>query len=325
MLDSTNYSKYPWRIKEIAPDFELRDAWTLHATGGLDDFADLCDIVANLDTSPEERATLSQVLFAIRFRLGELLHWDEGTNTLPIPGCNESSLRDRLPADLPAETTDTAGRLPFRAVYRTEDEWALELSNSILHAILHVGWAPQPEGTYRGQLGVYVKHRGRGGKLYMAAIAPFRHRVVYPGLLRHIEREWRQRTAQRGVVAVIHEDGKFLWIKRGPDVVKPGYWAPPSGSIEPDESAEEAIVREMTEELGIEVRPIREVWQCPTEDGAYTLEWWLTEIESGRPRQASAEVSDVRWVTPSEIRQLSPIFPDHLTFIDDIWPKIGDS
>jgi hypothetical protein len=52
---------------------------------------------------------------------------------------------------------------------------------------------------YQGQLGVYVKPRGRFGAAYMAAIAPFRHRVVYPALMRQIELAWNARMAhQRG-------------------------------------------------------------------------------------------------------------------------------
>ena len=45
-------------------------------------------------------------------------------------------------------------------------------------------------------MGVYVKPRGRFGVAYMAAIAPFRHRVVYPALMREIEQGWNARTAR---------------------------------------------------------------------------------------------------------------------------------
>jgi hypothetical protein len=39
-------------------------------------------------------------------------------------------------------------------------------------------------------MAVYVKPRGRFGRPYMAFIAPFRHWVVYPALMRQIERAW---------------------------------------------------------------------------------------------------------------------------------------
>jgi hypothetical protein len=43
-----------------------------------------------------------------------------------------------------------------------------------------------------------VKPNGRFGTAYMAAIRPFRHLIVYPAMLRGIEREWRALTRQPG-------------------------------------------------------------------------------------------------------------------------------
>ena len=40
-------------------------------------------------------------------------------------------------------------------------------------------------------LAILVKPNGRLGRLYMLAIKPFRHLIVYPAMLRQIEREWR--------------------------------------------------------------------------------------------------------------------------------------
>jgi hypothetical protein len=45
-------------------------------------------------------------------------------------------------------------------------------------------------------MAVYVKPRGRLGKGYMALIRPFRHWVVYPALLRQIERAWNARSSR---------------------------------------------------------------------------------------------------------------------------------
>lgn len=53
---------------------------------------------------------------------------------------------------------------PFLPVYRTDDEWAAELSNRTVHAIMHIVWSDRR--------------------------APFRHWIVYPALMRQIERAW---------------------------------------------------------------------------------------------------------------------------------------
>jgi len=62
---------------------------------------------------------------------------------------------------------------------------------------MHLAWVEKGEGRYQGQMAVYVKPRGRFGAAYMALIRPFRRRVVYPALMRQIERAWNARLAQR--------------------------------------------------------------------------------------------------------------------------------
>jgi hypothetical protein len=102
------------------------------------------------------------------------------------------SLRDRLPADLrdaPAGPEFDAG--PFTSLYLLDDEWAAEVANQTMHGVMHIGLVPDGAGGYRGQMAVLVKPNGLFGSAYMAAIRPFRHLIVYPPLLREIERSWR--------------------------------------------------------------------------------------------------------------------------------------
>jgi hypothetical protein len=191
-IPTNEHTKHPWRLAEIAPDFELVDAWELPAQGELSDFADLRRVWA--DTAMQETgAGPVNALFVMRGWLGEKFGWDASLNIEPIPGTTETSLVTRLPPDLQSNNDGEFERPPFRTVYVTDTESAAELSNSMLHAILHLGWARQPDNTYRGHLGVYVKHRGRFGRPYMAFIAPFRHYVVYPALMKRIGRNWAAR------------------------------------------------------------------------------------------------------------------------------------
>lgn len=68
------------------------------------------------------------------------------------------------------------------------------MANRTAHGVMHLGWVEDEErGGYRGQMAVYVKRNGLFGAAYMAAIAPFRYLLVYPLLLRQIEREWPAR------------------------------------------------------------------------------------------------------------------------------------
>jgi hypothetical protein len=134
------------------------------------------------------------VLFSLRYRLGGWFGWDDATRTRPVPGRTDTTLSARLPKDL----LGTAARpdissTSFKPLYRTDDEWAAELSNDTVHAVMHLAWIDQGDGLYHGQMGVYVKPRGRFGATYMALIGPFRHLIVYPALMRQIERAWKAR------------------------------------------------------------------------------------------------------------------------------------
>jgi hypothetical protein len=62
-----------------------------------------------------------------------------------------------------------------------------------MHGVLHVAWVQQSGGHYRGQMAVYVKLRGLLGKTYKALVMPSRRWVLYPAILRRIEREWSSR------------------------------------------------------------------------------------------------------------------------------------
>jgi Protein of unknown function (DUF2867) len=194
----------PWRIHEIAPDFTVEDVWALPAHGRADEFQSLLDVMVSLDF-PDSTSLPTRVLWGARDRLGRWFGLgkisapsdrtgNQPAGKLPIPGTHETSLIDRLPDDLRHTAADLDfGSKPFVPLYRTEDECAAELSNRTVHAVMHLAWVDRREGRYQGQMAVYVKPRGQFGKAYMAFIKPLRYWVVYPALMRHIERAWNRR------------------------------------------------------------------------------------------------------------------------------------
>jgi hypothetical protein len=203
-LPNSAHESRPWRIREIAPDFILEDVWALPTQGGAEDFQALLELMASSD--PANSSSLpTRVLWRVRDRLGSLFDLgrisaptggglDDAAGKLPIPGTSETSLADRLPDDLRNTAADLDfGSLPFVALYRTDVEFAAELSNRTVHAVMHLAWVDQGEDRYQGQMAVYVKPRGAFGKGYMALIKPFRHWIVYPALMRQTERAWQAR------------------------------------------------------------------------------------------------------------------------------------
>jgi hypothetical protein len=187
-LPNSAHTSRPWRIHELTRDFRIEDVWALPTPGGPDDFRLLVERFAAADPSRSPSAPI-RLLFALRWKLGGLLGWDEASDGV---GSRVPSLRDRLPADLreSAAGVDFDG-LPFSSLYLLDDEWAAEIANRTMHGVMHMGWVPDGAGGYHGQMAVLVKPNGVLGEGYMAAIRPFRHLLVYPAMLRQIEREWR--------------------------------------------------------------------------------------------------------------------------------------
>lgn len=86
---------------------------------------------------------------------------------------------------------------PFANLYELHDEFAMELANETVHAICHLGWVPADNGEYELRMAALVKPNGMLGRLYMAAIVPFRYLIVYPALTRQWESAWRDRALSR--------------------------------------------------------------------------------------------------------------------------------
>jgi hypothetical protein len=186
-VPNSAHTSRPWRIHELTGDFRLEDVWALPTPGGPHDFPRLVQQMAAAD--PSKRSRGARTLFAIRWKLGELFGWDDPDTGI---GSRVPTLRDRLPADLrDARSGADFAALLFTPLYQLDDEFAAEIANRTVHAVMHLGWVPDPMSGWRGQMAVYVKPNGLFGSGYMAAIRPFRHRIVYPSMMREIGRAWR--------------------------------------------------------------------------------------------------------------------------------------
>jgi hypothetical protein len=187
-LPNSAHTSLPWRIHELTRDFRIEDVWALPTPGGPEDFPRLVRAIASSDPS-RGSSRPARALWAIRWKLGELLGWDSPDAG---PGARVPTLRERLPADLrDADSGPDFEALPFSSLYLLDDEFAAEIANRTMHGVLHLGWVPDGNGGYRGQMAVLVRPNGLLGNAYMAAIAPFRHRIVYPRAIREIGQSWR--------------------------------------------------------------------------------------------------------------------------------------
>ncbi|MER5640013.1 DUF2867 domain-containing protein [Kitasatospora sp. NPDC002227] len=190
-LTEAAYTGQPWRIHEFAADFLVEDVWSFRTPGaGPGDFPVMLAALRTAGGLAEQSAP-ARFLFAVRWRLGALLGWDERSQGV---GTRVGSLRERLPADLrdaPRGHDDEA--MPLEPVYELPREAVRELANKTVHTLMHLGWVESADGGYELRMTVLVRPNGGFGRLYMAAIAPFRHLVVYPALTRQWERAWLER------------------------------------------------------------------------------------------------------------------------------------
>lgn len=206
-VDNEEHLAGGWVMGEIAPDFTLLDAWELPVTGTESDFAEFVQMMWSLDPKRTDSASVRS-LFRARAVLGRLLRLDSAED-LPIPAAAETTLASRLPDGLRSTVRpDESGSLAaegFTPLFRTEREAATEISNRTVHGVLQLAWVKEMPGEYRGRLGVYVKPRGLVGRTYLQLIGPFRHLIVYPALLRQIERMWAGRTRGGAGAGIPHD------------------------------------------------------------------------------------------------------------------------
>lgn len=112
--------------------------------------------------------------------------------------------------------------------------------------------------------------------------------------------------------ALVDDEGRILVQRRPEGVASAGLWEFPGGKIEPGETPEAALVRELSEELGIMVDPASLAPACfasePLGDRHLVLLVYLCRRWQGRPRPLQATA--LQWVRPAELHALDMPTPD---------------
>jgi 8-oxo-dGTP diphosphatase len=127
--------------------------------------------------------------------------------------------------------------------------------------------------------------------------------------------ESERAVVRRGAVAVIARGERLLVIRRAAGIAAAGKYCFPGGGIEAAESEEEALIRELREELGAIVKPVRRLWRNTTPWGV-DLAWWLADLEeSAELAPNPLEVASVHWLTVAEIEVLEGLLESNREFL----------
>jgi ADP-ribose pyrophosphatase YjhB (NUDIX family) len=114
-----------------------------------------------------------------------------------------------------------------------------------------------------------------------------------------------------GVGGAVVRDGRVLFVRRASRRGR-GNWQLPGGFIEPDETIEEAVIREVQEEARVVaevegVLGLRSRYDRESGNGIYVV--LLLRQVSGTPEPDGHEVDRAGFFTLEEIRQLNPLPP----------------
>ncbi len=120
--------------------------------------------------------------------------------------------------------------------------------------------------------------------------------------------------------AVIEEGGRVLVARRRKGDRCEGRWEFPGGKVEPGETPEESLKRELHEEMGIDVAVGERLCVCPFQAGEARMELlvYRTRIVSGKI--VCHDHEEVRWIEPGELGRCDLTDPDRRV-VDIVFPR----
>jgi ADP-ribose pyrophosphatase YjhB (NUDIX family) len=121
------------------------------------------------------------------------------------------------------------------------------------------------------------------------------------------------------VGALVHDDeGRLLVVRRGQEPGA-GRWSVPGGRVEPGETDEEAVRREVLEETSLHVLVGLRVGtvQLPAPDASiYDIRDYACALALNTPPVAGDDVDEVRWADRAELRSLD--------LVDGLWDALHE-
>ncbi len=188
-LSPGEFQSMNFRVNSFLADVPLHDVWVFDLRGGPDGLTlqDAQEILAA--QGPLEANTAVATLVALRMLVGGLLGWDDAkyfdTSTSYVHRLTEADRSRTL--EQPG-----GGDGMFKTVYAFQNEELAEMMNRTAHAFFCMAIEPADDG-YRMYWAIYVRETSALTSRYMSFIDLFRRYIVYPAIVRSVERPWAAR------------------------------------------------------------------------------------------------------------------------------------
>lgn len=184
-----DYRRLDLHAHALLHDVPLHDVWEIRLPGG-GEGRSVKDVRALMSLEELGQMNLAvRALFGLRRWLGRVFGWDE----TPRQPTGSSRYLARVPAEILARSDPPPGAPdgPFTLLYAIDGEAVSEARNATVHAFSVLAFERSGD-DHRALFAIHVAPVGALTRFYMALIDPFRRFVVYPALLRHVHRRWRE-------------------------------------------------------------------------------------------------------------------------------------
>ncbi len=143
---------------------------------------------------------------------------------------------------------------------------------------------------------------------------------TYPPQLRYCY--YKAMTGQLRLAGCIipNAEGKILLIHR--NTPKRTQWEIPGGKIDPGESEQETVVREIHEEVAVDIELIKRLGAREFHEDAFTMHytWYLGRITHGQPMIGEpAQYNDLRYFSRSELEKIRSELSGNTKNFLDAW------
>lgn len=124
------------------------------------------------------------------------------------------------------------------------------------------------------------------------------------------------------VALIKNNEGKYLLLKLA-DYYKDfdkfhNAWCPPAGHIKENETVEESLIREVKEELSLDIKPIKLISECEQDIPGERAVWWEC-LPLGEIINKSSEIAEYGWFSKQETKNME-LWPATKKFFEKfIW------